>query len=155
MTQTPPPLAEADLAALAALADAIIPPSAKYDVPGAGDPAIVAEIVSDAAKRMPKLVDALAALDALAEAEAGERFAALDPPARADVVAAFRDAHADAAALLANLAVQCYYRDARVMASLGLAPRPPHPEGYTVAQGDWSLLDPVRRRESFYRPAGR
>ena len=53
--------------------------------------------------------------------------------------------------LIANLTVQGYYRDDRVMLSLGMEPRPPHPDGYEVEQGDWSLLDPVRQRDEFYR----
>jgi hypothetical protein len=43
----------------------------------------------------------------------------------------------------------CYYRDDRVMVSLGLEARPPFPKGYVLEQGDWSLLDPVRARKPF------
>jgi len=46
---------------------------------------------------------------------------------------------------------QCYYRDDRVMQSLGMELRPPFPKGFEVEQGDWSLLDPVRARPAFYR----
>ena len=49
------------------------------------------------------------------------------------------------------LVLQCYYRDARVMAAIGMQPRAPYPEGYEVEQGDWSLLDEVRQRDKFYR----
>jgi hypothetical protein len=45
----------------------------------------------------------------------------------------------------------CYYRDDRVMLSLGQEPRAPFPKGHTVEQGDWSLLEPVKRRAPFYR----
>jgi hypothetical protein len=31
--------------------------------------------------------------------------------------------------------------------------RAPHPAGFTVEEGDWSLLDPVRNRPEFYRKA--
>jgi hypothetical protein len=37
------------------------------------------------------------------------------------------------------------------MHSLGQEPRPPFPKGHTVEQGDWSLLDPVKARQPFYR----
>ncbi len=50
-----------------------------------------------------------------------------------------------------NLTSQCYYQDDRIMISLGMEPRPPYPEGFTVEQGDWTLLEPVRKREKFYR----
>ena len=52
---------------------------------------------------------------------------------------------------LISVVAQCYYRDRRVMSSLGIEVRPPFPKGYEVAQGDWSLLDPVRARAAFYR----
>jgi len=47
----------------------------------------------------------------------------------------------------------CYYRDDRVMRSLGIEPRPPFPGGFAVEQGDWSLLDPVKARAPFWRQA--
>mgnify|MGYP007063363470 FL=1 len=50
-----------------------------------------------------------------------------------------------------SIVAQCYYRDERVMASIGMEARPPHPEGHAVEQGDWSLLDPVRARGPIYR----
>ena len=145
------PLSEAETRCLAALADAVIPPSDAHGVPGAGDPAIVAEIVGDAARRRPRLLAALKAVDALAQDKAGAPFADLGPDDRTAVAAAFRAAEPALAEIVANLAAQCFYRDDRVMRSLGLAPRPPHPDGYEVPEGNWSLLDPVRRRDSFYR----
>jgi hypothetical protein len=39
------------------------------------------------------------------------------------------------------------------MQSLGMEVRPPFPKGFEVEQGDWSLLDPVRVRQPFYRRA--
>ncbi len=47
--------------------------------------------------------------------------------------------------------LQCYYRDDRVIRSLGLEPGPPFPKGYTVEQGDWSLLEAVRNRPPMWR----
>ena len=95
--------------------------------------------------------EALAALDAGARAEHGAAFAALDEAGRLAVAAAFRTSERDCAARLVAVIAQCYYRDERVMASLGMEPRPPYPEGFELEQGDWSLLDPVRRRERLYR----
>ena len=46
-----------------------------------------------------------------------------------------------------------YYRDGRVMAALGLEPRPPFPLGHTLEAADPALLDPVRARAPFWRPA--
>jgi hypothetical protein len=49
--------------------------------------------------------------------------------------------------------LQCYYRDDRVLRSLGLELRPPFPKGYGLEQGDWSLLDPVKARPLMWRRA--
>jgi hypothetical protein len=43
--------------------------------------------------------------------------------------------------------------DDRVVRSLGLEPRPPHPKGHVLEDGDWSLLDPVRARALTWRRA--
>lgn len=47
----------------------------------------------------------------------------------------------------------CYYRDERVLSALGLRPGPPFPRGQALEQGDWSLLDPVKARQPFWRGA--
>jgi hypothetical protein len=67
---------------------------------------------------------------------------------------AFRERGGAAAATLSRVVLQCYYRDDRVVRSLGLEPRPPFPKGHTLEQGDWSLLDPVRKRPKMWRDAG-
>jgi hypothetical protein len=48
-------------------------------------------------------------------------------------------------------AIDCYYRDDRVVRSLGLEPRAPYPKGHVLEQGDWSLLDAVRGRPRMWR----
>jgi hypothetical protein len=52
---------------------------------------------------------------------------------------------------LGRVILQCYYRDDRVIAALGLEPRPPFPKGHSLQQGDWSLLDAVRGRPRMWR----
>jgi hypothetical protein len=49
--------------------------------------------------------------------------------------------------------LQCYYRDDRVLRSLGLETRAPFPKGYALEQGDWSVLDPVKARPPNLRRA--
>ena len=58
-----------------------------------------------------------------------------------------------AAATLVRVVLQCYYRDDRVLRSLGLELRAPFPKGYALEQGDWALLDPVRARAGTLRRA--
>jgi hypothetical protein len=64
---------------------------------------------------------------------------------------AFRAEGGPLLAALTRVILLCYYRDDRVMRSLGQEPRSPFPKGHVVEQGDWSLLDPVKARKPFYR----
>jgi hypothetical protein len=52
---------------------------------------------------------------------------------------------------LGRAVLQCYYRDDRVLRSLGIAPLAPFPKGRPLEQGDWSLLDAVRGRPRMWR----
>ncbi len=49
------------------------------------------------------------------------------------------------------VAYTSYYVEDRVIAAIGMEPRPPHPKGFVMAPADTSLLDPVRARAPFYR----
>jgi hypothetical protein len=145
---TDAPLTEAEIADLRCLAGMIIPPSAKHDVPGADDATIFADIVSSIGRDAQHVRAALATLRTLA----GGPFAVLDAARRADVAATLRAEGGASVGVLSRIVLLCYYRDDRVMASLGLEARPPYPKGHEVEQGDWSLLDPVRARKPFWRP---
>jgi hypothetical protein len=128
----------------------MIPPSAEFGVPGAADPDIFADILNSVGRDLP---DLRKALRVLAEA-AGCRLAALPSGEQSALLASFRAHHPDLAGILEWVTARSYYRDDRVMASIGVEVRPPFPLGYTVEQGDWSLLDPVRSRGKMYRDAG-
>ena len=84
---------------------------------------------------------------------AGKPLAELDPLRRDVVAKEFRANGGTAAATLVRVVLQCYYRDDRVLRSLGLELRAPFPKGYTLEQGDWSLLDPVKARAPMLRRA--
>ncbi len=94
------------------------------------------------------------ALDLLARL-AGRPLSELDSERRDAVAREFRASGGAAAAALVRVVLQCYYRDDRVLRSLGLELRPPFPKGYPLEQGDWSLLDPVKARPSSLRRVGR
>ena len=132
---------------LHALAGVIIPPSAAYGVPGADDEKIFGDILRSLERDHGDVCRALAHLAALA----GGAFADLEPERRAEVAATFRETGAAPLAALVRVVLLCYYRDDRVMRSLGQEPRPPFPKGHVVEQGDWALLDPVRKRPPMYR----
>jgi hypothetical protein len=132
---------------LRALAGAIIPPSAAYGVPGADDAKIFDDILRSLERDRDDICRALAQLATLADGA----FADLGPQRRTAVAATFREAGGAPLAALVRVVLLCYYRDDRVMRSLGQEPRPPFPKGHVVEQGDWSLLDPVRKRPPMYR----
>ena len=146
MSDSLSPAETRDLRCIAAM---IIPASMEYDVPGADDPTIIADIVASLGRDLPAVRRALAALNAAA----GGAFAELDAARRDSVVASFRASGGADAATLSRVILQCYYRDDRVVRSLGLEPRAPFPKGHTLEQGDWSLLDPVRKRPKMWRDA--
>jgi len=134
---------------LRAIAGMIIPASEEFDVPGADDPTIQADILATLGRDTEPV---RAALDLLARL-AGAPLANLDPSRREAVAQELRATGGDAVATLTRVVLQCYYRDDRVVRSLGLEPRPPYPRGHELEQGDWSLLDPVRARPPFWRRA--
>ncbi|MBM3649263.1 MAG: hypothetical protein FJX11_15880 [Alphaproteobacteria bacterium] len=132
---------------LRAFAGTMIPPGPSYGVPGADDETIFADIIKSLERDRD---DVAAALERLTEL-AGRPFADLDEQRRLEVANALRREGGLAAAALVRVVLLSYYRDDRVMIALGQEPRPPFPKGHTVEQGDWSLLDPVKRRPPFYR----
>lgn len=140
-------LTDTELADLCCLAGMIIPASTKYDVPGADDPIIFADIVNSIGRDGDNVRTALATLRNLS----GAPFTALGATHRAEVAAKLRAKRGTSVGVLTRIVMLCYYRDERVMLSLGLEPRPPFPKGHEVEQGDWSLLDPVRARKPFWR----
>jgi len=141
-------LTEAEFEDLRCLAGLIIPASAKYNVPGADDDRIVSDIVGSIARDLDHVRAALGTLRTLA----GGSIAALDAARRVEVAGKLRTEGGLPVRVLTRIILLCYYRDDRVMVSLGLEARPPFPKGFVVTQGDWSLLDPVRARKPFWRP---
>ncbi|WP_291865637.1 hypothetical protein [Bradyrhizobium sp.] len=132
---------------LRALAGMMIPQSAVYDVPGADDEKIFNDILRSLERDRDDIRRALSHLAAIG----GGAFADLEAQRRSEVAAAFREVGGAPLAALVRVVLLCYYRDDRVMRSLGQEARPPFPRGHVVEQGDWSLLDPVRARPPMYR----
>lgn len=135
-----------DLRSIAAL---IIPASEEYRVPGADDEAIQADILATLGRDAKPVAAALDHLTRLA----GMPLADLDGAARDAAVKQFRETGGGPAATLVRVVLQCYYRDERVLRSLGLELRAPFPKGHVLPEGDWALLDPVKARGGTLRRA--
>ena len=143
------PLTPAQSDDLRAIAAVIIPASGEFDVPGADDPAIHADMVTTLGRDTGLVREALDELARLA----GLPLASLEPARREAVALELRAKGGAAVTALTRVVLQCYYRDDRVVRSLGLEPRPPYPKGHVLEDGDWSLLDPVRARSPMWRRA--
>ncbi len=132
------PFSQQEQDLLRELAGLIISPSEEFGVPGADDDQIFADILKSA---VPQQNEIKAALAAAAE---------FDRPL-ADHVSALQST--PVIAVVVVLVMQCYYRDDRVLVSLGEEARAPYPQGFEVEQGDWSLLEQVQSRGKIWRDA--
>lgn len=124
--------------ALRTIAGLIVSASDEFNVPGADDPVIFADILHSARDVEQPVRTALefAASCSVPLAEAtGELEGRLEM------------------APLVSLVLQCYYRDDRVMEAIGMEARPPFPLGYEVEEGDWSMLEAVQARGKIWRDA--
>ena len=148
--QAPVPLTDTEREVLLCLAGQMIPESAEYGVPGADDPLIFSDILRSLERDHAQLQEALHVVNEVA----GGDITSLEQDELEQKLAAFRAAYPVLAGVIEAAVARCYYRDDRVMASIGMEARPPFPEGYEVEQGDWSLLDPVRARGKIYRDVG-
>jgi hypothetical protein len=143
------PLTPAQRDDLRVIAAVMIPASTEFGVPGADDPAIQSDIVATLGRDAGAVREALDEVARLAR----QPLDSLDPARREAVAAQLRAERGAAVATLARVILQCYYRDNRVVRSLGLEPRPPYPKGHVLEDGDWSLLDPIRARAPMWRRA--
>lgn len=142
-----PALTDAEQQSLRCVVAHMISASASYGVPGADDDIIFADIISSLDRDTAAVRQALAFLDRFA----GGALNASSAERQQSILREFRRQQPALTAALIAATVRCYYRDDRVMRSLGMEPRPPFPKGFDVPQGDWSILEPVRARGRIYR----
>jgi hypothetical protein len=140
-------LSTAEIRNLGDIAGAMIPADAALGVPGADDPAILGDIVKSVGRDLPQVREALAAI----AAKAGGTFAQMDRDKREALINDYYKSGGAAAVALGRVILGAYYRDDRVLLSLKHEARAPFPKGYTLEQGDWSLLDAVRHRPPLWR----
>lgn len=136
-----------ELDSLRTIAGTMVPADAALGVPGADDPAILDDIARSAGR------DLLLVRRAISEiaAKAGGAFAALDREKREALINGYHAGGGAAIMALGRLILGAYYRDDRVLIALKQDARAPFPKGYSLEQGDWSLLDAVRRRPPLWR----
>ena len=132
---------------LSAIVETMVPASPELGMPGADDPAILADIVKSIGRDLPLVREAVAAI----VEKSGGDFAALDRDKRETLINDYFAGAGRPGTMLARVVLGAYYRDDRVLTALGHEARAPFPKGYALEQGDWSLLDAVRHRPPFWR----
>ncbi len=145
-------LSDSHCLTLNALLDTMIPPDRGLSIPGAGDPAIVDQVLKSLrSASIPRIAQGLSDIENSTLESTGRKFSDLDQSEREKWFNENRFASEDFVRILGSLAIHCYYTDARVMESLGMEARSPFPDGFEIEQGDWSLLEPVKAKPKIYR----
>lgn len=145
------PFNAAQLASLNVLMELLIPASADGRMPSAVSLALFADITSLPVKDRALLDAGLSMLDERSRSQYGAAFAKLTDPDASKLVDAFRSEKSLFVQTFTLHTVARYLQHDQVMPLIGLEARPPWPKGHTVTQGDWSLIDVVRKRPKIYR----
>jgi hypothetical protein len=137
-------LSAAERRDLAEIAGTMVPADAALGMPGADDPVILADIVKSIGRDLPLVREALAAIRA-------KGVVGLDRDKREALVNEWYASGGKPAVALGRAILGAYYRDDRVLAAIGHEARAPFPKGYEIEQGDWSLVEVVKKRPAFWR----
>lgn len=130
------PLSQDEQALLLSLCRLIVPADEGYRVPGADDELIFTDILQSVKTNLEAI---RVSINCASELEIPVEQATPMLEGRVEL------------APLVSIVMQCYYRDDRVMESLGMEARAPFPKGYEVPEGDWSMLEAVQARGKIWR----
>ena len=133
--------------------DQIIPADPKRHKPSAAEVGVLAYIHLRHPAALASIAQQLTELDAYAEARYNQPFLSLPRASQEEATQSLRLQNPQFLRSLALYTVACYYINDQVMQAIGLPPRAPYPEGFTVHRGDLTLLDPVRERGPIWRRA--
>jgi len=146
-----PDFTAAEHAVLDALMDLMIPASRDGRMPAARALALYADSAGLSSRDAALLHHGLREIEAHAQAAHGTGFAQLQVAGAMAVVEQMRAQHPEFIHAFCLNTTARYLKHATVMPLIGLEPRPPWPKGHTVAEGDWSLIEVVRKRPKIYR----
>jgi hypothetical protein len=132
-------LSREEIGLLRRVAGLMIPQSEAFGMPGADDPLIFADLLASLGRDLPAIREALSLIKQAQQSDA------------AAMAAMLTSTRPDLCASLVSVVTRCYYRDNRVMKSIGMAVRAPYPEGFSIEPNDLTLLDPVKARGRRYR----
>lgn len=139
------------MASLNVLIDLLIPASRDGRMPAARSLDLFADVSDIPIKIRRVLETGLADLEVRAQQRYGVSFAQVN---MGEAKALVEELRVQAGIFIQNFMTQTtgrYLAHDQVVLLLGLEARPPWPKGNVVAQGDWSLIDVVRKRPKIYR----
>tara|TARA_B100000676_G_C17346619_1_gene468799 strand:+ start:55 stop:501 length:447 start_codon:yes stop_codon:yes gene_type:complete len=134
---------------LHSLVEDMIPQSEAYNLPSAGEELIFSDILNEVRRNFVLVKEELFALNKMAEEMFGISYKMLGEDKQNRVSMKF--VVGIKKSTIARIVLQCYYRDDRVMRSLGMEPRPPFPLGHVIDNHDWSLLEVVKKKNKTFR----
>ena len=140
-------LSDGELADLKRMAGFMIPADETFAVPGADDPLIFTDMVSSLGIDREDVRAALTCVRALASSPLSD----LDDVHAERLTFQLLAQSGRPIQTLGRVVLAAYYRDDRVMRSIGREPRAPYPKGHTLTDGDWSLLEVVKIRAPIWR----
>lgn len=135
---------ETERQVIVAIAEATISQDDSRNMPSASDPQVVAIILDKAAHFESRLKAGIKLLQSERDPLAMSSSELIDKLDGDPRLRSF-------SRTITIVIMQSYYQNPRVLEALGLTSRPPFPLGHELASGDWSLLEPVKKRDSFYR----
>ncbi len=138
-------------ATLDALQDLMIPASRDGRMPSAKSLGLYSDSAGLTPEDMQVFAGGLAQIEARALAAHGAPFAQLPAAAAMTIVEEMRAQRSEFIQTFMLLTTARYLQNAAVMPLIGLEARPNWPEGHVVAEGDWSLIEVVRKRPKIYR----
>lgn len=130
-------------------AGAMIGASDELQIPGADDAPIFADLLRRAERIRNQLRTGMN--DYLGEYGGTDAVAAMSDDEFGKVAEAASAASHPFLDGLIMLVAQAYYTDPRILVSLNKEDRAPFPKGHTLEQGDWSILEPVKKKDAVYR----
>lgn len=134
---------------LAMVLNQIIPPSSDGRMPGAADvdfPAFAEDRGS-----LPWIREGLEKIMAESQMRFQRGLAELNDSEAVELMEIVARTMRDFFNRLSHMVIQCYYKNDRVLAAIGVELRAPFPKGYSVEEGDLTLLEEVFNRGKIYR----
>lgn len=145
------PFSAAQLAALDALMDQLIPASPDGRMPAARTLGLFKDVSTMRPADRDLIAKGLNDLDQRTLLSHGCLFAQLDGQALRSLAQALSSERSAFVQSFMAQTVGRYMAHPQVLPLIGLEARPPWPKGNIVAEGDWSLLQVVRQRPKNYR----